>query len=159
MSISGVSSNPNAYQSSGVQSNFKQVRQDFRDLASALQSGDLSGAQNAFAALQQLMQNAQPSSQSQSQGNSKQDQFSIDLAAIGKALQSGDLNSAQHAFTKLQQDIQAVQQGGHHRRHHAHGAQGANNAINSTTGASANGATDSDGDHDGSVGKGVNATA
>jgi hypothetical protein len=137
MSISSVSSGHNAYQPSSTQSNFKQVRQAFGDLANALQSGDLSGSQNAFSALQQLTQGVQFGSQSQSQGNSTQNQFSTDLSAIGQALQSGDVKLAQDALTKLQQDMQAPRQEHHH--HRAHGAAGA------TTASSSTGATDSDG--------------
>jgi hypothetical protein len=154
MSISSVSSSYSTYQPSRAQSNFKQVRQDFSDLANALQAGDLAGAQNAFSALQQLMQRVQSDSQSQSQGNGTQNQFSTDLAAIGKALQSGDVKSAKDALTKLQQDMQAGPQAHHH---HAHGAEGANIAASSSIGAT--GTTDSDGNNDGSRAQALNVTA
>jgi hypothetical protein len=139
MTISGISPSYNTYQTGSAQNNFQQMRQDFKDLASTLQSGDLSGAQNAYAALQQIMQTAQSSNQNPSQNNSNsnnaQSQFSTDLAAIGKALQSGDLKSAQDAFAKLQQDMKAAG-GGHHHHHHAQGAEGAGNAGNSLNGSS-----------------------
>lgn len=155
MTISSVSSTNNAYQTSSVQDNLKQARQDFQNLAGALQSGDLSGAQNAFSALQQIMQSVPASGQTQSQGNSTQNQLSTDMTALAKALQSGDMSSAQDAFKKLQQDMQVARQG----HHHAHGAKGASNAPSSSTGSSTTGTTDSDGDNDGSAGKAVNVTA
>lgn len=157
MSISSVSSSQNTYQPSRAQGDFKQVRQDFSGLVNALQSGDLAGAQNAFSALQQLMQGERPGNQSQAQGNSTQNQLSTDLAAIGKALQSGDVNSAKDALTKLQQDMQAAPKGHHH--HHAHRAEGANIAASSSTGSTTTGATDSDGDKDGSRAQALNITA
>ena len=159
MTISSVSSNVSAYQSGSAQGNFKQARQDLRDLAGALQSGDLPGAQKAFSALQQLMQGVQQSGKSQSQGDGTQSQFGTDLAALGKALQSGDMSSAQDAFKKLQQDMQAAVQGHHHHHHHADSAQGTNSVASPMTAPNATGAKDSDGDHDGSVGKTINVRA
>ena len=158
MSISGVLSSYSAYQPSSTQSNLKQVRQDFQDLAGALQSGDMPGAQTAYAALQQLIQGMQSASQPQGNGNGTQHQFNTDLAAVGKALQSGDVSAAQDAFKKLQQDMQAAGMG-HHHHHHAHSAQGASNAVSPPTGSSAAGTTDSDGDNDGSRAKAINVTA
>ncbi len=125
MAISGVCSNANAYQPN-VQSNFKQRQQDFQNLASALQSGDLTGAQNAFAALQKLQQGRQ--TQSGPQGDSSTNPIRTDITALGKALQSGNISDAQTAFATLQKDFQSLQQGqggqpvgGHHHHHHHHG--------------------------------------
>jgi len=143
MSISSVSSSQSTYQPSRVRGELKQVREDFSGLVNALQSGDLSGAQSACSALQQLMQGMQPGSQSQPQGNATQNQFSTDLAAIGKALQSGDVTSAKDALAKLQQDMQAAPKGHHH--HHGHRAEGTNVAASSSTGSAATGATNGDG--------------
>ena len=98
----------------------KQFRQDFQDLASALQSNDLTGAQKAFAALQQLMTNSSAGNQtSTDQQGSGQNPFAADFSALGQALQSKNPNSlkdAQAAFAKLQQDMQSVK--GHHHHHH-----------------------------------------
>src|SRR5215471_3246409 len=52
MAVSGVCAGTNSYQST-IQSNFKQRQQDFQSLADALQAGNLQGAQQAVAALQQ----------------------------------------------------------------------------------------------------------
>jgi hypothetical protein len=99
-------------------------RQDFAQLANALQSGNLSGAQQAYAALQQA-QGAQTASGTSTSNNP----VTTDFAALGKALESGNLNGAQSAFSQLQTDIksaQGTQQGstgaatakGHHHHHH-----------------------------------------
>ena len=102
----------------------KEIMQDFKQLASALKSGDLSGAQKAYSALQQLLPD-------QSQGGNP---VSTDFAALGKALQSGDLSTAQSAFSQLQNDLQSASQSGgansltqamkgHHHHHHASSSQ------------------------------------
>jgi len=51
MAVAGVCASTNSYQA--LQSTFKQRQQDFQSLADALQAGNLQGAQQAFAALQQ----------------------------------------------------------------------------------------------------------
>jgi hypothetical protein len=78
-------------------SNWQQRQQNFKDLFSAVQSGDLSGAQKAFAGLTAGATNIK--------GNSP-------LAQIGQALQNGDIAGAQKAAQQLQ-----ANRGGHH--HHA----------------------------------------
>ena len=88
MSISNVSSSINAHQAGGAQSIVTQARQDLKDLASALQSGDLSGAKSGFSALIQLMQGVQQAGQSQTPSTGTQDKVGADLAAIGNTLQS-----------------------------------------------------------------------
>jgi hypothetical protein len=73
----------------------------FADLAAignALQSGDLTGAQNAFATLMQDMGNSSGQSTASTPGT--------DLTALSSALQSGDLTGAQNAFATLMQDLQ-----------------------------------------------------
>jgi hypothetical protein len=104
MSISALSSNL-VNDLSQQQNPFRQIRQDFNQLASALQSGDLSGAQSAFSSLQQLLQGRQ--SNASSNGPST---IQTDFASLGQALQSGDLNQAQNVFSQLQKDLQAARQ-------------------------------------------------
>lgn len=100
MSISALSSSLISDLSQSQNQNpFRQVRQDFGQLASALQSGDLSGAQSAFSNIQQLLQGQQGSSTSSTTQN--------DFAALGQALQSGSLSQAQSAFSQLQSDLRA----------------------------------------------------
>ena len=87
------------------------MRQAFGQLTGAIQSGDLSAAQSAFAALTQ----AQPN-----QGSGP---FSQALSQIGDALQSGDIGKAQAALASLQQQMQAMK-GAHHHHGHHHGGGG-----------------------------------
>jgi hypothetical protein len=125
MSISSISSDPTVYQNY-ASSPFQQVKKDFAALKTSLTSGDLKGAQAAFATLQQDMQTvSQAQGGQQTAGTSPLDN---DLTAIGKALDSNDLSGAQAAFKTLTQDMQKMRQtqGGqqvqktHHHHHHHH---------------------------------------
>jgi hypothetical protein len=119
VSISSISSVANAYQPTltNWQNKLSQIRQGFKELARTLQSGDLTGAQMAFASLQPLLPNSSAGNQTQNgQQGSGQSPFATDFSALGQALQSGDVTKAQQAYAKLQQDMQAVQ--GHHHHHH-----------------------------------------
>ena len=112
MSVSGVSSTEGSYQTN-QQTGWQQVVNDFNQLGQALQSGSLTGAQQAFTTLQQDMQSV---SQSQSsQGQSTQQQSALNQ--LGQALQSGDLSGAQQAFAALKTS--------QHHHHHSGGAPGA----------------------------------
>jgi soluble cytochrome b562 len=118
MTISGISSIIDPYQSyqTNGQNNFAQFQQTFQSLGSALQSGDLQGARQVFADLQQMLSNSSASNQTQ---NGQQNPFATDMNALSKALSgTGNLNDAQAAYKKLQQDMQAVQGHHHHRHHH-----------------------------------------
>jgi hypothetical protein len=112
MPISALSSNLVNDLSQQQENPFRQVRQDFRELATALQNGDLSDAQSAYSNIQQVLQGA--SGGSSSAGSST---LQNDFAALGQALQSGDLSTAQSAFAQLQNDagggpVQTAPQGG-----------------------------------------------
>ena len=96
-----------------------QNAQNFKSLASSLQSGHLAGAQKAFQALQATAPKNQNST------------VSADSSALGQALQSGDLGAAQTAFANIQQQMKA------HKGHHAH------------SGSEPKPAQDPDGDGDG----------
>jgi hypothetical protein len=129
MSVSAVSSSSSVTQTDS-RSLVNQFKQDFKQLASSLQSGDLTGAQQAYAALQQLQQSNQSGGQSSNgqQASSTNNPIQNDFAALGSALQSGDLSSAQSAFSQLQTDMKAAVQNGssgavqsaHHGHHHRH---------------------------------------
>jgi hypothetical protein len=129
-----------------------QWKQDFKQLASAIRSGDLSDAQQAYAAIQQLQQSAQSGGQSsnQQQANSGNNPIQNDFAALGQALQSGDMNAAQSAFSQLQTDMKAAFQNGasggvqsaHHGHHHHHRSS-ATDSDSSTTGQTSSSSTDS----------------
>ena len=111
MSVSGVSLTDSSYQTN-QQTGWQQVVNDFNQLGQALQSGSLTGAQQAFATLQQDMQNVGQSQSGQSQSTQQQSA----LNQLGQALQSGDLAGAQQAFAALKTS--------HHHHHHSGGAQG-----------------------------------
>ena len=107
MSVSPVSANA-VYQPNAQQATF---RQDFSALTSALKSGDMAGAQQAYQTL--LQDNPQLASDGQN-GNSN-NPFQQALTTIGAALQKGDLSSAQNALQTMQQNMKA-----HHHHHHHH---------------------------------------
>lgn len=115
MTISGISSITNPYQTYQTtgQNNFAQFLQDLQSIGSALQSSNLTGAQSAFAQLQQLLPNSSTSNQTQ---NGQQNPIATDMNALSSALSSNNVSDAQAAYAKLQQDMQAVQ--GHHHHHH-----------------------------------------
>jgi soluble cytochrome b562 len=142
VSVSPISSVDNTYQTyqANWQNNLSQVRQGFQTLASALQSGNLTDAQSAFAALQQLLPNFSAGSagnQTQNgQSGSGQNQFATDFSALGQALQSGNVTQAQKAFATLQQDMQSVQGHHHHHRHH-HGSASTQSTDSTTSNSSA----------------------
>jgi DNA-binding FadR family transcriptional regulator len=141
-----------AYQNTR-QSLFQQERQYFNQLVQALQTGDLTGAQQAFTALTQIIQQTPEGQNANPTG--PQSQIQKDLAAVGQALQSGDLGGAQKAFAAVQQDIQNARLA-HHGQHGggSHAGAAATDTVDS-------GGTDSDGDNDGSGGvtTGVNISA
>ncbi len=101
MTISAISSS-STYPYYGTQNT---ARQSFSQLVSALQSGDLSSAQNAFSSFEQ-------SAGSQLDPNSP---FAQALNQIGQDLQSGNIGAAQQTLSSLQQS-----QGAHHAHHHHH---------------------------------------
>jgi hypothetical protein len=134
MAISGVSSaTPTSFQ------NPNDPRQQFAQLAKAISSGDLTGAQQAFAQLSQTLGNN--SNGSSTAGNSN-DPFSQALSSIGQALQSGDINGAQQALASLQQQAQGAR-GHHHHGHHGGGQSGDANASSTAPSSGTAGPTGS----------------
>jgi hypothetical protein len=115
MTISAISSSNASFIST-----IQQDRQAFNQLTNALQSGDLTAAQNAYNTL---------ASSPMAQGNGP---FAQAIQQIGKDLQAGDaasLADAQKVLSSLQQAR------GHHHRHHGGGE---------VSGASSTNATDPD---------------
>ena len=91
----------------GAQNAQNTTSNPFSDLAaisSALQSNDLSGAQNAFATLQQDLGTTSTQNATATSGTGTVTP-GTDLTALGKALQSNDLSGAQNAFATLMQDL------------------------------------------------------
>jgi chemotaxis protein histidine kinase CheA len=95
------------------QANMTQFQTNFENLGNALQSGDLTAAQQAFSTLLQ----------GTSSSNNPQDNIQSDFDALGKALDSGDMAAAKKAFSKLEQDMQALKTSRHHHHHHKQAAQ------------------------------------
>jgi hypothetical protein len=136
MSVSGISAAQSGiYPPSTVQSVFQQ---DFGQLVGALNSGNLSGAQQAYSALTGL--------QSNGQGPNSNSPLSQVLNQIGQALQNNNLTGAQQALSSLQQS-----QGSHHHHHGHHHSGGSSSASTSTTASTSASAS--------SPGTSVNVTA
>jgi hypothetical protein len=131
MTISAISSS-----NASTVSVFQQDRQAFKQLTNALQSGDLTAAQNAYNTL---------ASSPMAQGNSP---FAQAIQQIGQDLQAGDaasLADAQKVLASLQQAR------GHHHHHHsggnvsgANGTNANNPDSNGTNGIAPIAAPDSD---------------
>lgn len=112
MSVSGCSSGSYA---SGAANPFKQTFQDFRGLGSALNSGDLSQAQTAFASLQSDLQTTSQNGKTSPLLDTST-QAGKDFQTLQSALQSGDTDGAKKAFAAVRQDLRAAHAHGH--RHH-----------------------------------------
>lgn len=140
MAISAISSSAtSAVASSNPWTDF---RKTFLTLAQAINSGDLSGAQQAYSALTQLQ------SGNQGLGADPNNPLTQALNQIGQSLQDGDITGAQQALASLQQQTQ----GAHRHHHHHHGGGSADNGAVPAVGAP----TDSTST---SSGSGVNLTA
>ncbi len=119
LSVSSATSSVGSTQ----QAQWAQAKNLWDQLGQALQSGDLAGAQKAFAALQANApqgpaSQVQGASTSSGQGSATQNPMS----ALASALQSGNLAAAQQAFSQIQQTQ------GHHHHHHHHGSQSSSSA-------------------------------
>ena len=113
MAVSGISPSSQLPPQS-AQSSQSDPQQLFSQLASAISSGNLTGAQQAYTQLtQSLGSNVNP--------NSPVGQA---LNQIGQELQSGSISGAQQALTSLQQQLQAGQTGQASKGHHHHGGGG-----------------------------------
>ena len=139
MSISGISS---AASNAALVQLFQQRNQALAALESAVQSGNMSAAQQSLTTLQQDTQTIQstldPSgnqsssgpgtgaSSGQTSGTSAQSAFASDLTALLQAVQSGNTATAQQDATAVQNDLQnagspqapAATSGHHHHHHH-----------------------------------------
>jgi len=161
MSIPGVSG-INLYQTTPVspQNNPGQRQQCFKDLAGALNAGDLNGAKKAFAALQQLPPNFSSTLQSQNgQPGLVQNPLAPDYDALDKALKANNLQVAKEAFAKLLRDMQSLSQ-----VHQLYAQQNASSIKQATTTANYNpgiglttGSTDSGRNKPGGIGLNIYA--
>jgi hypothetical protein len=121
MSISGISGLPTS--SSQAASGQADFRQSFNQLATALNSGSLSDAQQAYSATQLQGSGQGPSA------NANTPVAGV-LSQIGQDLQNGDLSGAQQALASLKAH------GGHHRGHHGGATDSAASSAVSSTPAS-----------------------
>ena len=141
MSISGISSNTSflpQWNTGSPQQQWQrvlQVREDFTQLALALESGDLADAQNAYADLQGL------------QHVSSQSGITIptDFATLAAALASNSLSQALSGFVQLQNDLESALQNqfdagvahGYHG-HHNHNRTDGQSVTDATSDATPN---------------------
>jgi len=119
MTISSIGSTTNAYQASATD-NFSQSFNNFKSIGSAIQSGDLTTAQNALTAFQSDLQ-SNTGKNPLSQLFSNNSKLGDDLTSLQTALKSNDVAGAQDAFKTLVKDMQGAIKTqvphGHHRHH------------------------------------------
>src|SRR5471032_1183251 len=116
MSVSGIaSSNFAAYNSQSIQNNKQQFVQDFQQLGTDLQSGNLTAAQTDFATIQQLAPQNGSSANSGAQSNNPVAQ---EFSQLSQDLQTGNLSAAQQAYTSIQKNFQNQQTGQTQEPHH-----------------------------------------
>jgi len=113
MSVSAIFPSSALNQTNDVQNTNQQRRTAFQQLTQALQSGNLTNAQQAFGA---LAKNATSS-------GLQSVQLTQNLNTLGTALQSGDLAGARDAYSLVQQGLQSPNSmaAHHHRPHHGGG--------------------------------------
>lgn len=136
--ISSLSPSTNTYATSS-QNGLAQFIQDFNAIGSALQSGDVSGAQSALTTFQQSLPGSSTASANQPFG--KNSQANTDYQNLTSALQSGHLSGAQQAFASLQKDLQGAGKTGKGHGHHHHHGSGTASATSSTSTATTTPAT------------------
>jgi outer membrane protein assembly factor BamD (BamD/ComL family) len=120
MSVTSVATSSlfQPYVTQGVQNKFQQIQSQFQQLGQDLQAGNLTQAQQDFAALQQNLPNAQQQSGTTTSGIAQA------FEALGQDLQSGNLAAAQQDFAAIQQDAQQQQSSGQvHHHHHRHASE------------------------------------
>jgi len=128
MAISAISSVATGNYQTGSQAG---LRQTFLSIITSVRSGDLSGAQQAFATLSQLQ------SKGQAPAADPNSPFAKALSQIGQSLQNGDIAGAQQALASLGQQVHA-----HHQRESSNDA-GVSSTAGATTGAGSTAATSS----------------
>ena len=135
MDMSILSTGSSNSSQSVISSNWQQRRQSFDALSQALQSGDMTAAQQAFSSLSSTF----PAGITNDPNSP--------LAKLGQALKSGDLSAAQSAFAEIRGHK------GHRAHHHHHHA-----AAQSTDPNQTNPATSNPGSTEGLIGSNINIT-
>jgi|SRR5579862_581211 hypothetical protein len=115
MSISAISSTNPLLQAGNLQNLNQQQNTEFQQLAQALQSGNLSGAQQVLSTL----------TGTTAASGLQSVQLTQELNQLGSALQSGNLSSARQAYSTIQQNFQGTHSltAHHHRPHYGGGPQ------------------------------------
>ena len=113
MNISALLPSNTVNQGNPLQNANQPRNTEFQQLTQALQSGNLTTAQQAFSALT-----------NNTTGSGLQSvQLTQDLNALGSALQTGNLTGARNAYSSVQQSLQNSSPiAAHH--HHSHGGGG-----------------------------------
>lgn len=114
MSVAGILSS--AALSLGAQffqSRARQMKQEFQQLGSDLQSGNLTAAQADFATLQQLRP------QTSSASSSSTNPIAQDFTQLAADLKAGNTTAAQQDYAKIQKDMQPQPPTLRHHHHHS----------------------------------------
>lgn len=113
MTVSAIFPSSELNQANNLQNANQQRRTEFQQLTQALQSGNLSNAQQAFGAL----------TKSTASSGIQSIQLTQDLNTLGSALQSGDLAGARDAYSAVQQGLRHSNPvaAHHHRPHYGGG--------------------------------------
>jgi len=137
MSISNISPVIQPANIQNWQASMSQRQQDFQSLASSLQAGNLSGAQQAYSELQTIASGAVSGAASGTNPGQKE------FALLGQDLSAGNLSQAQKDFAQMKTDFQSVlsENGAVHGLHH-HGHHGYKMGGSSSDGDSATSTTD-----------------
>jgi hypothetical protein len=106
MNVNSISSAPSTAQPGSSSSAQAGPRALWFQVGSNLKSGNLAGAQQAFASLKSLYKANHPGALSSG------GPLASDVASLGKALASGSLSAAQSAFSTLEQAAKAAGIGG-----------------------------------------------
>ncbi len=138
MSVTGIAANLlfqtfAANTAKKSQGSFGQIHSEVQQLGQDLQAGNLTQAQQDFAALSKNFPGTTAASQPQTPATNTNISATTSVAsnspsqafsAVGQALQSGNLSAAQTAFATLQQDLSPSSIGRIHLRHQHHSGAG-----------------------------------
>ena len=118
---------------SSNQSGSNSISSEFQQLGQALQSGNLSQAQQDFATLTQNLPSATQTAAPNTTAANTTNPLTQAITQLGNDLQSGKLSAAQSDFSTVQQDLQQ-QSGGQIRGHghHHHRAESSQDSSSSS---------------------------
>lgn len=110
-SLSPQSSSASSATSSSGSTSSNPIAQEFQELSQALQSGNLTGAQQDYSQLQQDFQSQSSSGEHHHHhhsGGSGSSEISQLFSQLGQDLTSGSLTSAQQVYATLEQTFQSL---------------------------------------------------